>query len=91
MDHRKIRKSIWDKGDIVHRKILMVQWERGNTKASQSPLHSEIETLIWTIEYMRNLHNLLLYCNGLFSFGENSFRNKRMISFCKLFGRYTRS
>ena len=26
-----------------------------NTKASQPPLHSEIETLIWAMECMRNL------------------------------------
>ena len=26
-----------------------------NTRASQSPLHSEIEALIWAIECMRNL------------------------------------
>ena len=31
-----------------------------NTRASQSPLYSEIEALIWAIEYTRILNSFLL-------------------------------
>ena len=32
----------------------------GNTRVSQSPIHSEIEALIWGIECMRNLRQFRL-------------------------------
>ena len=56
-----------------------------NTKASQSPLHSEIEALIWAMECMRNLKQFSI---GLFLVGEDGFRTRRMTSFCKLLRRH---
>ncbi|CAG7896782.1 unnamed protein product [Brassica rapa] len=48
-----------------------------NTRASQSPLHSEIEPLIGSFGHY--------FCNGLFSVGENGFRTRKMNIFCKSF------
>ena len=40
-----------------------------NTRASQSPLHSEIDALIWAIECMRNLRQFIVtfatYCQHM--------------------------
>ena len=55
-----------------------------NTKASQSPLHSEIDALIWTMETF-----FCYFCNRFFSVGEDGFGNRRMTSLCKLFGGHT--
>ena len=35
--------------------------EARNSRASQSPLHSEIKSLIWEMECMRNLSNIRLH------------------------------
>ncbi|XP_056850716.1 uncharacterized protein LOC130500039 [Raphanus sativus] len=36
-----------------------------NTRASQSPLHAEVETLIWAMECMRNLRGMAGICELL--------------------------
>ncbi|CDY20825.1 BnaC07g06740D [Brassica napus] len=60
-----------------------------NTRASQSPLHSKIEALIWAIECMRNLRQFWVTfatdC-GLCSIGEDGFGTRGVASLCKLFG-----
>ena len=50
----KIRNSILDKGSITHWKVDGLMGGR-NTRASQSPLHSEIKALIWAMDCMTNL------------------------------------
>ena len=42
-----------------------------NTRVSQSPLHSEIEALIWGMEYIKTIHGY--FCDRLFSIGEDGF------------------
>ena len=46
---------------------------RRNTRASLSPLHLEIEALMWAKECMRNLQQFHHICNGLFLVGEDGF------------------
>ena len=84
MDHRKIRKFIQDKRGYRTLEGFDGLMRTKNTRASQSPLHSEIDALIWTMEIV-----FCYFCNGLFSVGEYGFGTKRMVSLCKLFGRHT--
>ena len=58
-----------------------------NVRASLSPLHTEMEALLWAIECMELASVSSHVCNRLFSIGEDGFRTRRMVSFCKLFGR----
>ena len=48
--------------------------EAMNTRVCQSPLHSEIETLIWAIECMKNLRQYTV------TFSTDCFQLMKMVS-----------
>ena len=60
-----------------------------NTRASQSPLHSEIEALIWAMECMRSLRQFTVTfatdCSQLVKLVSEL---DEMADLCKLFRRY---
>ncbi|KAL0717211.1 hypothetical protein Bca4012_066533 [Brassica carinata] len=61
-----------------------------NVRANLSPLHSEMEALLWTMECMRNLRQIRI------TFATDCSQLVKMVSepeewpacFCKLFGSY---
>ena len=55
MDHGKIRMYIRDKGGIALWKGIDGLMGTRNTRASQSPLHLQIDALILAIECIKNL------------------------------------
>lgn len=89
MNFRKI-KYIRVKDSIAHRKKFDGLMRAKNTRTSQSPLHLEIETLIWEMECMRNLKQFSVTFTTNYSqlVKMVCFRTRRMISLCKLFERH---
>ena len=60
-----------------------------NTKANLSPLHSEVEALVWTMDCMQNLHQFhITFTTDCSQLGEDGFETRRIDRFYKLFGRY---
>ena len=51
----KRRNYFRDKDGIVPYQVLMVYLGARNVRACLSPLHSEVEALIWAMECMKNL------------------------------------
>ena len=60
-----------------------------NVRASLSPLHSEVETLIWAIEYMKNLRQFhVTFATDCFQLMKMVSGTRRIISFYNLLGGY---
>lgn len=60
-----------------------------NTRASQSPLHSEVKALIWAIKCMKNLRQFnVTFATDYSQLMKDGFRIKRVAGICKLFGRH---